>query len=56
MLLVPRRCASLETQQAIAAYTCLGPFWDRSFTGFLREELVSTADHWTTIEGGMVPF
>ncbi|GAB4133582.1 MAG: hypothetical protein Fur0046_04510 [Cyanobacteria bacterium J069] len=47
------RRASLDTQQAIAAYTCLEPFWDLSFTVFLREELVNTGDHLTTIEGGM---
>lgn len=47
------RRASLETQQAIAAYTSLESFWDISFTVFLREELVNTADHLTTIPGGM---
>jgi monoamine oxidase len=47
------RRASLETQQAIAAYTCLEPFWDLSFTVFLREEIVNTGDYLTTLDGGM---
>ena len=40
-------------KDAVGDFTSLSPFWDKSVGVFLREEVVNTADHLTTIAGGM---